>query len=173
MKAYTIIAILGVIAVTYMNFHTNTKNSEMMARYQKYVAEYGKSYTSAEEFDFRFQTFVENVRIIDAHNAQDSTFTMGVNKFADWTTEEYKRILRHTPVLHKCEDTVCHSSSQESVNWVEEGAVNQVQDQGNCGSSWAFSAVAAIEAAHFKTTGELVKFSEQQFIDCCTDLSHG
>lgn len=54
----------------------------------------------------------------------------------------------------------------ESVDWVEFGAMQPIQDQGQCGSCWAFSAVAAIEGAHFIKTWESVKLSEQECVDC-------
>lgn len=53
-----------------------------------------------------------------------------------------------------------------SVDWVAKGAVNPVQDQGHCGSCWAFSAISSMEGAHFIATGELIKLAEQQCLDC-------
>lgn len=42
----------------------------------------------------------------------------------------------------------------------------QVKNQGSCDSCWAFAAVAALEAQHKRTNGQLVELSEQQLIDC-------
>jgi len=48
-----------------------------------------------------------------------------------------------------------------SVNWVTEGAVTDVKNQGNCGSCWAFSIVGVTESQKFISTGVLGDFSEQ------------
>jgi len=51
--------------------------------------------------------------------------------------------------------------SGAEINWVEKGVVAPVQDQGQCGASWAFSAVGAIESAHMISGSGYLKLSEQ------------
>jgi len=59
-----------------------------------------------------------------------------------------------------------HIEAPKSKDWVSEGKVNPVQNQGSCGSCWAFSATAALESRAALDTGSLPKFSEQALVDC-------
>jgi C1A family cysteine protease len=52
------------------------------------------------------------------------------------------------------------------IDWRTRGAVTPVRNEGQCGSSYAFAAVAAVEGAHRIMTGQLVALSSQQVIDC-------
>ena len=57
-------------------------------------------------------------------------------------------------------------SYPESVDWRTKGAVTSVKNQGQCGASYAFSAMGALEGAQALATGKLRALSEQNIIDC-------
>lgn len=57
-------------------------------------------------------------------------------------------------------------SYPESVDWRTKGAVTSVKNQGQCGASYAFSAMGALEGAQALATGNLKALSEQNIIDC-------
>lgn len=53
------------------------------------------------------------------------------------------------------------------VDWRQNGSVTEVQSQGSsCHSSYAFATTGALEAQYQRQTGELLKFSEQNLLDC-------
>jgi len=53
-----------------------------------------------------------------------------------------------------------------SLDWREKRKVNAVKDQGSCGGCWSFATTATLESNHAIYTGQLLSFSEQQFIAC-------
>merc|ERR1711964_430699 len=51
-------------------------------------------------------------------------------------------------------------------DWRTKNIVNPVKNQKQCGSCWAFSAVAAMESRYALDTKTLKSFSEQELVDC-------
>lgn len=86
---------------------------------------------------------------------------------SDETTKETLGCVKDC--LHETVDSVQVASA---VNWIENGGVTGVKDQGQCGSCWSFSTTGALEGAYFVKYGKLPVFSEQQLVDC-DNFQHG
>ena len=108
-------------------------------------------------------------QFIEGWNIDDQrTHTVGHNQFSDWTEDEKSKLrgFDGSKIEGNAGQMDDSFTIPDTVNWVDTGAVNEIQDQGRCGSCWAFSAIAAIEGAHQITSGELLKLAEQQCVDC-------
>ena len=56
-----------------------------------------------------------------------------------------------------------------TANWVTQGKVTPVKNQGGCGSCWAFSTTGALEASNaIYGNGQLIQLSEEFLVDCNT-----
>ena len=179
-QGYATLAVVGVaacVAAFALNYqpqstslYTNLSADER--EFVKYTSLFGKSYATKEEYEFRQQLFKNTLEFIRAENSNsENFFTVGVNKFADWTPAEYKRLLGHKSLggakNYPAASVNVNVSLPASVDWRKEGAVNPVKDQGQCGSCWAFSAVSGLESRYKIAKGTLYSLSEQQLVDCC------
>jgi len=143
------------------------------SEYMVYLAQHGKSYITNEEFAARKALYMETDAFINEHNASGAKFTVGHNKFSDFTDYERKQLLGYIAPTD-VQEPVWHETNAvpASVDWRTKGAVTPVKDQGQCGSCWTFSSTGALEGAHQIATGTLLSFSEQQIVDCA-NAKHG
>jgi len=143
--------------------------TETESAFFNFITKFGKSYSTMEEYTFRFAEFADKHAFIQTHNASQNDYKLGHNKMSDWTDAEYKAILKYNPspvIVNDDNMTATQLKAVEPINWVDLGAVEPIKDQGQCGSCWAFSSVSATESAHFIASGNLVSMSEQQLVDC-------
>ncbi|XP_031373012.1 probable cysteine protease RD19D [Punica granatum] len=146
--------------------------------FRAFVEEYGKSYSTQQEYLRRLEIFARNLVRAAEHQAADPTAVHGVTQFSDLTEDEFERL--YTGVrggtsgggrgglegLEQAGVAVEAGDLPEDFDWREKGAVTEVKMQGSCGACWAFSTTGAVEGANFISTGKLLNLSEQQLVDC-------
>ncbi|GJP46868.1 hypothetical protein CLOM_g6120 [Closterium sp. NIES-68] len=153
--------------------------------FARFIHRFNKSYAAdLRQYRARLRIFRANLLRAAQIQLQDPSAEHGVTPFSDLTPEEFAKT--HLGLLPVNSAKSARSSLLESLkaegglerselptgdlpsefDWREKGAVTGVKNQGMCGSCYAFSAVGALEGAHYLATGELLNLSEQQIVDC-------
>jgi C1A family cysteine protease len=152
--------------------------------FAEHVNKYSLTFKNGQEFVQKLQTFADNMDAIEEHNSKNLSYKMGVNKFSHMTLEEFRDsvhlgairppALRSSNAVHEATPEAL-AAAPAAIDWVAQGKVTPVKNQGSCGSCWSFSATGAIEGAYLIKNGPFAStktgLSEQQLVSCdTTDL---
>jgi len=161
--------VLALLAVALAVASAVPTTLDVDASWTAWKLKYNKNYLSAAEETAREAIFNKNVAYINQHNAMGKSYTLGMNQFGDLTNAEYQKmyLTKMSPKRNGSTFDLTEAPPT-SQDWRPQGYVTPIKDQGQCGSCWSFSATGSIEGAHFKSTGKLVSFSEQNLVDCST-----
>ncbi|CAH0519259.1 unnamed protein product [Peronospora belbahrii] len=96
-------------------------------------------------------------------------------KFSDlvnWlrVTLKIPTLTANTPVTDASSSSETTLNSSASVDWSTSECMAPIQNQGSCGSCWAFATVSAVESAQCIANGKssLTEYSVQQLVSCDT-----
>ena len=146
-------------------------SGDLIQEWQQWRKEHGRIYANTREENERFSVFADNLARIEEHNRSGTaSWQMGLNQFSDLTPAEfeaqylggYKRIPHYPQSEMNTTIEIETKSLPDSVDWREHGVVGDVQNQGSCGSCWAFAATQQVESYAALASGHIQSLSTQQ-----------
>jgi hypothetical protein len=142
--------------------------------YGDWKKKYNKKYASPDQDWYRLTVFNSNYETIKSfYEGPEQSYTLDFNQFMDISTEEFtETYLGLQAPAHHGEMFESSEPAANAVDWRSKGVLNEIRNQGSCGSCWAFSAVGAIEAAHAVQGKGLPAVSEQELVDCSTSYGN-
>ncbi|CAF2045560.1 unnamed protein product [Rotaria magnacalcarata] len=162
--------------------------------FQSFRNHHPRQYPAPRNESTHYQIFRERLTDVITNNLQSSpTFTVGINKFSDWTPYELEVLRGNRPpsstartkrISMNSFGTQQTSASSKRTNaptsttfdyTTQVSALNSnthiigpVRDQGQCGSCYTFVIIALFEAQHAFHYGLPVNMSDLQIVDCST-----
>lgn len=188
MKALLVVTSL----VAFVALSASAWSSEDRQLFRDWKKKHKKVYRSHAEEKHAMENVMNNNKACEAHNKLYDegkvSFEQGLFEHSDLSPKEMRRKLlginfpqedsksrskRWNAMFGATATPPEYPNGPKSIDWTELGLVGPVKNQGGCGSCWAFSTTALVEAALRKRNKDnTIQLSQQQLVDCA-DGNHG
>lgn len=160
--------------------------------FRAFKKRFGKEYKDEDENNKRKGEYIKCRNFVGNHNEKfekgEVSYEMKENRFCDLFEDERSEFISEQRVApFEFEDyqvsakavgvvtnTMFPPAPATAFSWVDSNCITPIKDQGfYCDNCWAFSSIAALESHWCLKTGQLIRLSEQQLVDCNRDKKFG
>ena len=161
------------VTVSISNAFNYTTNYNI--KFTNWLSQFKINISGIIEFEYIFNNWLENDKLISYINSKNLTYTLGHNAFSGMNSKDFTNYLGYTInkninnneiISNEIISNEIIDNLPKIIDWREKGVVTNIKNQMNCGSCWAFSAIATVESAIAIKTGNLYELSEQQLVSC-------
>eukprot|EP01134_Creolimax_fragrantissima_P002070 CFRG2070T1 len=156
------------------NLFQNFAGDLLTTDFKQWMAVNDKTYSNEEAIK-RQAIYYKNKFVIEkmeaANGNDDAEYRL--NEFADRESSEMLMPVSADNEVMDAEKKSKHllpnlptDDLPESFDWRKKGAVTEIRNQGQAGSCWSFSAVEAMEGAHFLKHNVLNELSPEFLVEC-------
>jgi hypothetical protein len=166
----TAIIISLVVAAGLLFVAMNPQQTSTDQQFEDFLAAYGKNYVSESEVNFRKGVFKANMANAAELDRLNPEAEFGMTIFSDRTESEMRQRMGAFDPHNTAADIEIHTQETAPGKTIDyRNIMQKVQDQGQCGSCWAFSATATFETRLALAKKSSYKASEQEALDCSLD----
>ncbi|KRX09275.1 hypothetical protein PPERSA_05944 [Pseudocohnilembus persalinus] len=171
-STFALVGLLALSAVIlFSQQNIELPDLDIAEQYSEWKAQNGFRFAASEDI-YRLTQFVENLKKIRQFNQENKDVKLALNQFAAMSSEEFKEqiLLKTRPQRDssniKYQKTAKKAGLPDKVDWVKKGAVYATQNQGHCGSCWAFATIGGLQGLRYINEGVLELLSAQQVTSC-------
>jgi Papain family cysteine protease/Cathepsin propeptide inhibitor domain (I29) len=152
--------------------------------FNQWSIDYRRDYRTPEERNYRFKIFSENLMTIKRHSQTTSTYTLGLNSFADMTSEEFRAKLAgpfKSEELQRIQKAKIFNPKSSLgqvpvIDWRRYLQQQSISTTSRCNSNYAWVAAVNMNANYYiaHNIPSQYAFSPQTYIDCTENFgNHG